>query len=58
MTRSVAEAKAISMGWTIGSVSKNLTVLVSNDPDSSSGKMKKAKSLGIKIMTEKEFFRV
>lgn len=56
MTRPVAEAKAISMGWTISSVSKNLTVLVSNDPDSSSGKMKKAKSLGIKIMTEKEFF--
>lgn len=58
MTRPVAEAKAISMGWTIGSVNKNLTVLVSNDPDSSSSKMKKAKLLGVKIMTEKEFFRV
>lgn len=56
MTRPVAEAKAMANGWTIGGVNKNLSVLVCNDPTSTSGKMGKAKSLGIKIMTEQEFF--
>lgn len=58
MTRPVAEAKAVAMGWTIGSVNKNLTVLVCNDLTSTSNKIEKAKLLGIKIMNEHDFFNV
>ena len=42
-------------GKVAGSVSKNTTVLVNNDIASESSKNKKAKELGIPIMTEDQF---
>lgn len=42
-------------GKTAGSVSRKTTALISNDKASNSGKMKKAKELGIPILTEEEF---
>lgn len=41
-------------GKVSGTVSKNTSYLVNNDIDSSSSKNKKAKELGVKIITEKE----
>lgn len=42
-------------GGKIASVNKNLTYLICNDKESNSGKSKKAKELGITIITEDEF---
>ncbi|HOY90483.1 MAG TPA: NAD-dependent DNA ligase LigA, partial [Bacteroidales bacterium] len=42
-------------GGKIAGVNKNLTYLICNDKTSTSGKSKKAKELGIKIITEDEF---
>lgn len=42
-------------GKVSGSVSKNTSYLVNNDVESSSGKNKKAKDLGIQIISEDEF---
>ena len=42
-------------GKLAGSVSKKTTALINNDPASTSGKNKKAKELGIPILTEEEF---
>ena len=42
-------------GKASGSVSKNTSVLVNNDIASASSKNKKAKELGVPIMTEEEF---
>lgn len=42
-------------GKALGSVSKNTSVLVNNDIASASSKNKKAKELGVPIMTEEEF---
>ncbi len=41
-----------------GSVSKKTSYLVNNDSSSQSGKSKKAKELGIPIVTEEEFLRI
>lgn len=45
-------------GKTAGSVSKNTSYLINNDVDSTSGKNKKAKELGIPIISEDEFKRI
>lgn len=42
-------------GGKIASVNKNLNYLICNDKDSNSGKSKKAKDLGIIVITEDEF---
>ena len=42
-------------GTTRNSVTKDLTYLVTNSPDSGSGKAKKAQELGISILSEDEF---
>lgn len=42
-------------GKVIGSVSKNTSVLINNDINSNSAKNKKAKELGIPIITERDF---
>lgn len=42
-------------GGKIAGVNKNLTYLICNNKTSTSGKSKKAKDLGIKIITEEEF---
>lgn len=42
-------------GGKIAGVNKNLTYLICNDKTSTSGKSKKAKELGIKVITEEEF---
>ena len=44
-------------GKVSGSVSKNTTYLINNDSESGSSKNKKARSLGINIITEEEFIR-
>ncbi len=45
-------------GKVSGSVSKNTSYLINNDVTSSSGKNKKAKELGIPIISEKEFIKL
>jgi DNA ligase (NAD+) len=55
MKRSQAQTIVVDNGGTIGSVSKKLTYLVTNTPNSGSGKNKKASALGIKLITENEF---
>lgn len=42
-------------GKVASSVSKNTTYLINNDVNSTSGKNKKAKELGVKIITEEQF---
>ena len=42
-------------GKVTGSVSKNTTLLINNNPDSTSSKNRDAKNLGIPILTEKNF---
>ena len=42
-------------GKVTGSVSKNTDYLINNDITSTSGKNKKAKDLGVKIITEEDF---
>ncbi len=45
-------------GKTSGSVSKNTTYLVNNDVNSTSGKNKKAKDLGIPIISEDDLLKM
>jgi DNA ligase (NAD+) len=45
-------------GKVAGSVSKNTDYLINNDVNSNSGKNKKAKELGVKIISEDEFMRM
>jgi len=45
-------------GKTAGSVSKNTSYLINNDVDSTSGKNKKAKELGVPIISEEEFMKM
>lgn len=45
-------------GGKIAGVNKNLTYLICNDKTSTSGKSKKAKDLGIKVITEDEFIKM
>lgn len=50
--KDVIEAKG---GKVVGSVSKNTSYLINNDINSSSSKNKKAKELGVEIITEDDF---
>ena len=45
-------------GKTSGSVSKNTTYLINNDVESTSGKNKKAKELGVEIISEEGFLKM
>ena len=45
-------------GKVTGSVSKNTDYLINNDAHSASSKNKKAKELGIPVITEKEFIEM
>lgn len=57
--RSEMEAKAIEKGFTpVDSVNKDLNILVVADINSTSSKTVKAKKLGIKIISESEFFAI
>ena len=59
MSRSEATKKAQEAGFEVkGGVSKGLTYLVTNNIDSGSSKAKKAKSLNITIISEKEFLKL
>ena len=44
-------------GKVVGSVSKNTTILINNDNNSTSSKNLSAKKLNIPIMTEDEFLK-
>ena len=57
--RSEMEAKAIEKGFSpVDSVNKDLTILVVADINSTSSKTVKAKKLGVKIISEQEFFEI
>ena len=58
MSRGEAEKKAIAAGFEVKGVNKKLTYLVTNDTDSGSSKNKKAKELGIKVISENEFLKL
>ena len=54
--RDELKAKIEALGGKVsGSVSKNTSYLINNDVDSTTGKNKKAKSLGIPIISESDF---
>jgi len=56
LKRGEAEEKIKALGAQVkSSVVKGLSYLVTNDPESGSGKNKKAEELGIKIINEKKF---
>lgn len=56
MTRDEAQKRVISLGGTCKtSVTKDLTYLVTNDPNSNSSKNKKAREYGTKIINEVDF---
>jgi NAD-dependent DNA ligase len=56
MTRKEASALAEKNGFTVaGGVSKTLSYLVTNTPDSGSSKNRAAQKFGTKIITEKDF---
>ena len=56
MGRTEASKLAIAAGYEVlGSVSKKLTYLVTNNIESGSSKSRKAIELGTKIITEEEF---
>lgn len=57
--RSQASKMAEDAGFEVkGGVSKGLTYLVTNTPDSGSSKNKKAQQLGTKVITEAEFMEI
>lgn len=59
MSRSEASKKATTAGWTVrDGVSRDLRYLVTNDGDSSSAKMKKARQLGIETISESKFLEL
>ncbi len=58
MKRSEAEKIVKAHGGKTGSVNKKLTVLVTNDQDSTSGKAKKARDLKIPMISEEEFMKM
>jgi len=59
MTRSEAQFLATSSGFEVkGGVTKGLTYLVMADPNSTSGKARKARELGTKCISEKEFLEM
>lgn len=55
MKRKDFEKLVVENGGSFKGISKDLSYLVNNDPNSTSSKNKKAKELNIKIITEKEF---
>ena len=56
MKRNLAEERVKALGGSVKtSVVKDLSYLVTNDPESGSAKNKKANDLGIKIINEEEF---
>ena len=57
-TRNELEQIVIDNGGKIGSVNSKLNYLCSDDKNSTSSKMIKAKELGIKIITSKEFLKM
>jgi len=56
MKRGDAEKLVKSLGGKIKGVNKELTALVTNTPNSGSSKNKKARELGVPVITEDEFF--
>lgn len=59
MKRSEAEERVRALGGSAkSSVTKDLDYLVTNDPESGSSKNKKARELGVAIITEEEFVRL
>lgn len=58
MSRSEAEKKAIDAGFEIKAVNKKLTYLVTNDTNTNSGKGKKARDLGITMISEQDFLKM
>lgn len=58
LSRNDAENKAINAGFKISGVNKKLTYLVTNDFKTNSSKGKKARELGVKIISEKEFLKL
>ena len=57
--RSDMEARATEKGYTpVDSVSSSLTILVTADPASKSSKITKALKLGVKIISEDEFWKL
>lgn len=58
LTRNDAEKMAIDAGFEIKAVNKKLTYLCTNDTNTGSSKNKKAKELGIKVITEEEFLKL
>jgi len=57
-TRSQLETLVVQNGGTVSSVKKGLSYLVTDDADSGSSKNVKAKQLGIKVISSKEFFNM
>ena len=57
--RNELQAKIESLGGkVVGSVSKNTSYLINNDTESSSSKNKKAKELGVPIISEENFLKI
>jgi len=56
--RKTLEAKVKDAGGKISSVSKGLNYLVIADPNSNSSKAKKARDLGVELISEKEFLEL
>ena len=42
-------------GKVVGSISKNVDIVIAQDKTATSGKLNKARKLGVKIMDKKEF---
>jgi NAD-dependent DNA ligase len=58
VTRELAEKLAAEAGLTVqATVTKRLDLLVVADPDTQSGKAKKARQYGVRIMAEAAFWR-
>jgi DNA ligase (NAD+) len=55
MKRAEAEALVKSLGGSVKAVSKGLTYLVTNDPESGSAKNVKAQALGVELIDERGF---
>lgn len=53
--QSILESNGAEVG---DSASKNTTILVAKDPNSTSGKMEKARKWGLKIMSQNEFIKL
>lgn len=56
--RKILEAKVKDAGGKTSSVSKGLNYLVIADPDSNSSKAKKARDLGVELISEEEFLEL